>query len=72
MRMEYPGPAVPGGFPTNMQVTVAGGQYHGDAGVVVDQQPDLRPGSVWVRLHRAGVRLVPGYRLLPAALDKPG
>jgi hypothetical protein len=59
--------SVPAGFPTNMPVTVTGGQYNGDHGVVVDQPPDLRPGSVWVRLVRAGVHLVPGYRLVPMA-----
>jgi len=53
----------PPGFPAEMPVRVAGGQYDGDHGVVVDQRPDLRPGSVWVRLVRAGVHLVPGYRL---------
>lgn len=61
------GLAVPVGFPTNMSVRVAGGEYDGDYGVVVEQRPDLRPGSVWVRLVRAGVHLVPGYRLKPTA-----
>jgi hypothetical protein len=46
-----------------MPVRVTGGQYDRDHGVVVDQRPDLRPSSVWVRLARAGVHLVPGYRL---------
>lgn len=57
------GPAIPGGFPSDLHVVVTGGQYAGDDGVVIDQVPDLRPGSVWVRLTRAGIRLVPGYRL---------
>lgn len=57
------GPAVPGGFPTGLRVMVTSGQYHGDHGVVVDRSPDLRPGSVWVRLTQAGTRLVPGRRL---------
>lgn len=50
-------------FPTGMLVVVTGGQYDGDRGQVVNKRPDLRPWSVWVRLDRAGVRLVPSYRL---------
>lgn len=52
-------------FPTGMQVVVTGGLYDGDRGRVVDRRPDLRPRSVWVHLNRAGVRLVPSYRLIP-------
>lgn len=40
------------------------GLYANDAGVVVNRAPDLRPGSVWVDLVRAGVRLVPANRLV--------
>lgn len=61
------GPAIPGGFPRDVHVVVTGGQYDGDDGVVIDRLPDLRPGSVWVRLTRAGVHLVPGYRLAVTA-----
>lgn len=59
------GPSLPAKTP----VRVLGGQYSGDSGLVVDRVPDLRPGSVWVRLTRAGVRLVPAYRLHPITPD---
>lgn len=55
---------LPGGFPTGIQVSVTGGRYADQHGVVVDRQPDLRPGSVWVDLTRTGIHLVPGYRLV--------
>ncbi|GAA5150118.1 hypothetical protein GCM10023321_14970 [Pseudonocardia eucalypti] len=57
------GPAVPGGFPTGARVTVVSGPHNGQHGLVVDRAPDLRPGSVWVRLSQSGTRLVPGHRL---------
>lgn len=59
------GGAVPTAFPTGMVVAVTGGQYEGDRGQVVNRRPDLRPRSVWVHLDRAGIRLVPSYRLVP-------
>ncbi len=58
-------PAIPGGFPDGLRVRVTGGQYAGDHGEVINRDPDLRPGSVWVTLHAAGTHLVPGYRLVP-------
>jgi len=50
-------------FPTGAVIEVTSGQHSGDHGVVVDKAPDLRPGTVWVDLETAGLRLVPGHRL---------
>ncbi|MBE1496357.1 hypothetical protein H4696_003457 [Amycolatopsis lexingtonensis] len=44
---------------------MTGGLYHGARGVVIVQDPDLRPGSVWVRFDDGRPVLVPGYRLEP-------
>jgi hypothetical protein len=63
MRRLEIGPACPGGFLTGTRVIVNGGPHGGEDGLVVDRRPDLRPGSVWVRLERAGTRLIPGHRL---------
>lgn len=57
------GPAVPGGFPTGARVSVISGPHSGKHGMVVHRVPDLRPGSVWVRLEHSSARLIPGYRL---------
>jgi hypothetical protein len=65
-------PAAPDDFTAGLAVTVIGGVYDGDHGVVVDQPPDLRPVSVWVQLHIAGVRLVLGYRLVPSDYGSDG
>ncbi len=46
-------------FPAGAIVDVNGGQYHHDHGVIADNKPDLRPGSVWVALAAHGIRLVP-------------
>ncbi|WP_218951878.1 hypothetical protein [Amycolatopsis anabasis] len=58
-----PGEPFKAAFPTGARVEVAGGQFAGDHGTVIDASPDLRPGSVWVNLHHAGRHLVPGIRL---------
>lgn len=50
-------------FPDGTEVTVTGGPYAGDHGVVVNRAPDLRPGTVWVELAASGTHLVPTYRL---------
>ncbi|MPZ85880.1 MAG: hypothetical protein GEV28_38085 [Actinophytocola sp.] len=59
------GPAIPGGFADGLRVVVTSGQYAGDSGEVINREPDLRPGSVWVNLVTAGIHLVPDYRLIP-------
>ena len=64
-------PAIPGGFPDGLRVVVTSGQYAGDRGEVVNRDPDLRPGSVWVALAAAGTCLVPGYRLAPDSSAAP-
>jgi hypothetical protein len=56
-------------FPTGSCVDVVSGQHVGDCGVVADQKPDLRPGSVWVLLDTAGMRLIPGVRLATRRRD---
>jgi hypothetical protein len=55
--------------PIGSHVVVNGGRYQRDQGVVVLREPDLRPGSVWVRLIRAGTHLVPVFRL--STIDEP-
>jgi len=55
--------AVHDAFPIGAHVTVTGGRYARDEGVVVRREPDLRPGSMWVALRGAGTHLVPAYRL---------
>lgn len=50
-------------FPDGTDVTVVGGPYAGDHGVIVNRAPDLRPGTVWVELAASGTHLVPTYRL---------
>jgi hypothetical protein len=71
MVMSLHGFAMPtGGFPDGLRVTVTGGRYAGASGAVVNHQPDLRPGSVWVALTTAGTHLVPGYRLTPNDQDR--
>ena len=62
-RTRNPGPARTGGFPAGLHVRAHSGQFRGRTGVVVEQTPDLRPGSVWVEFGSDGARLVPGYRL---------
>lgn len=52
-------------FPDGTEVTVTGGRYAGDHGVVVNRAPDLRPGTIWVDLAAAGTHLVPAHRLTP-------
>ena len=52
-------------FPDGTEVTVIGGRYAGDHGVVVNRVPDLRPGTVWVALAASGTHLVPAHRLTP-------
>ncbi|MGW5718690.1 hypothetical protein ACWEVP_21140 [Amycolatopsis sp. NPDC003865] len=65
---------IPGGppgeepFPDGARVDVIGGQYHGARALVIAKDPDLRPGSVWIRLADGREVLVPGYRL---ARDEP-
>ncbi|HVV19869.1 MAG TPA: hypothetical protein VHF06_10570 [Pseudonocardiaceae bacterium] len=55
--------------PIGSRVVVNGGRYAWDQGIVVRREPDLRPGSVWVRLIRAGTHLVPVFRL--SMVDEP-
>ncbi|WIX98253.1 hypothetical protein QRX60_29805 [Amycolatopsis mongoliensis] len=61
------GPLGEEAFPDGARVKVTGGRYHGARGVVIVQDPDLRPGSVWVRFEAGRPVLVPGYRLSRAA-----
>ena len=62
---------IPGGppgeeaFPEGMCVHVTGGQHRDTRGAVIVKDPDLRPGSVWVRLTDGTEVLVSGYRLAP-------
>jgi hypothetical protein len=51
-------------FPDGTEVTVIGGRYAGDHGLVVNRAPDLRPGTVWVALAASGTHLVPANRLV--------
>ncbi|MFD9891951.1 hypothetical protein ACFWY9_21630 [Amycolatopsis sp. NPDC059027] len=44
-------------------VEVTGGQYGGNVGMVIIGEPDLRPGTQWVRLVNQGAHLIPAYRL---------
>lgn len=67
MTTTDPKPAIATGFGIGSRVTVTGGKYAGDDGVVVERKPDLRPGCAWVDLTRAGIHLVPSYRLVPRA-----
>ncbi|WIX98591.1 hypothetical protein QRX60_31570 [Amycolatopsis mongoliensis] len=57
------GPLGEESFPEGVRVSVNGGQYHDARGVVVVVDPDLRPGSVWVRLDTGRQVLIPGHRL---------
>lgn len=41
-------------FPDGTEVTVIGGRYAGDHGLVVNRAPGLRPGTVWVALAASG------------------
>jgi hypothetical protein len=50
-------------FPDGARVFVTGGQYRDAWGMVLAKAPDLRPGSVWLRLDHGPEVLVPGYRL---------
>ncbi|MDS0134679.1 MULTISPECIES: hypothetical protein [Amycolatopsis] len=61
------GPLGEEAFPEGASVHVIGGQYRDARGVVIAKDPDLRPGSVWVRLTDGRQVLVPGYRLSPDA-----
>ncbi|MEU5265515.1 hypothetical protein [Amycolatopsis sp. NPDC021455] len=59
------GPLGEEAFPDGTSVHVTGGRYRDARGVVIAKKPDLRPGSVWVRLTDGREVLVPGHRLSP-------
>ena len=57
------GPLGEAPFPDGARVFVTGGRYRNAWGTVLAKAPDLRPGSVWLRLDHGADVLVPGYRL---------